>query len=110
MRQMLSNADVFQFFLEGIIMMWFARLVPRSISSLEQLTKKFMDCFQVCTVHSNDVMSLSNVDQRSGEILKGFFKRFNAAVIGMSNPREEIVLMTLMNKVHPKSNFDKWHK
>ena len=88
--------------------MWFTRLPPRSISNFDELATKFLEQFRIHSTRPKDVMSLSNVTQKSGESLKAYLQRFQAAATEVSNPNDHAILMAVMRGVDPDSEFGEW--
>lgn len=90
--------------------MWSTRLAPKSISTFDELAKKFIKQFQLHTARPKNVMSLSDLSQGPTKSLKGFLNRFNVAIAEVSNPKADIVFMALAQGIHSNTDFERWIK
>ena len=88
--------------------MWFTRLPPRSISSFDQLAKKFVEQFRMHVARPKDVNTLSSVAQAPGETLRRYLERFNAACAEISNPNDNSILVALTKGIDPDFEFGNW--
>ena len=86
----------------------FTRLPPRSVSSFEELAKKFIEQFRIHTTCPKGVTSLSSVIQAPGESLKEYLQRFHVVATEVSNPNDHAILMAVMRGVDPDTEFGDW--
>ncbi|KAL4321418.1 hypothetical protein AHAS_Ahas14G0108500 [Arachis hypogaea] len=76
---------------------WFDSLPPRSITSFDDLTKKFLARFSIQRDKTNHAPSLLEIKQRDRESLRTYIERFNKACLDIQNLPTEATIMGLIN-------------
>ncbi|XP_020976482.1 uncharacterized protein LOC107629679 isoform X1 [Arachis ipaensis] len=78
-------------------MKWFDNLAPRSITSFDDLIRKFLTKFSIQKDKTKHAPSLLGVKQKVGETLRDYMERFNKACLEIQNLPTEAVIMGLVN-------------
>jgi hypothetical protein len=74
---------------------WFKKLLPSSITSFEDLGRKFITQFLVGCERKKSSDQLMAMRQKGDESLKDYVIRFNQAKLTVDNPTEEMVYAAL---------------
>ncbi|XLU64933.1 hypothetical protein S245_024142, partial [Arachis hypogaea] len=78
-------------------MKWFDNLPPRSITSFEDLTKKFLTRFSIQKDKAKHAPSLLGIKQGNQETLREYMERFNKACLDIQHLPTEAAIMGLAN-------------
>ncbi|XP_016192854.1 uncharacterized protein LOC107633769 [Arachis ipaensis] len=78
-------------------MKWFNSLPPRSVTSFDDLSRKFLMQFSIQKDKVNHAPSLLGVKQEVGEPLKDYVERFNKACLEIQDLPTKAVIMGLVN-------------
>nr|XP_025692700.1 uncharacterized protein LOC112794956 [Arachis hypogaea] len=78
-------------------MKWFNSLLPRSVTSFNDLSRKFLMQFSIHKDKVNHVSSLLGVKQEVGEPLRDYMEGFNKACLEIQDLPTEAVIMGLVN-------------
>ncbi|XP_072064511.1 uncharacterized protein [Arachis hypogaea] len=78
-------------------MKWFDSLPPRSVTSFDDLTRKFLTRFSIQKDKVKHAPSLLGVKQEVGEPLRDYMERFNKTCLEIQNLPTEAVIMGLVN-------------
>ncbi|XP_016192818.1 uncharacterized protein LOC107633732 [Arachis ipaensis] len=78
-------------------MKWFGSLPPRSVSSFDDLSRKFLIRFSIQKDKVKHAPSLLGVKQEVGEPLRDYIKRFNKACLEIQDLPTEAIIMGLVN-------------
>ena len=85
-------------------------MVYQALDQFSDLTWKFKEQFRLYASKAKDIMSLSSLEQNSGESIKSFLNRFNIALAEVDNAEPRMVLTYLMRAIDKTSEFGKWLK
>ncbi|XP_057739667.1 uncharacterized protein LOC130956665 [Arachis stenosperma] len=78
-------------------MKWFDSLPPRSVTSFDNLSRKFLMRFSIQKDKVKHAPSLLGVKQEVGEPLRNYMERFNKACLEIQDLPTEAVIMGLVN-------------
>ncbi|XP_025616941.1 uncharacterized protein [Arachis hypogaea] len=78
-------------------MKWFNSLPPRSVSSFDDLSCKFLTQFLIQKDKVKFAPSLLEVKQEVGEPLRDYMERFSKACLEIQDLPTEVVIMGLVN-------------
>ncbi|XP_057730525.1 uncharacterized protein LOC130945845 [Arachis stenosperma] len=78
-------------------MKWFDSLSPRSVTTFDDLARKFLTRFSIQKDKVKHASSLLEVKQEIGESLRDYVERFNKACLDIQNFSTEAVIMGLVN-------------
>ncbi|XP_016185898.1 uncharacterized protein LOC107627579 [Arachis ipaensis] len=78
-------------------MKWFDGLPPRSVTSFDDLSHKFLMRFSIQKDKVKHTPSLLGVKQEAGEPLRDYMERFNKACLEIQDLPTETVIMGLVN-------------
>nr|XP_025637069.1 uncharacterized protein LOC112732538 [Arachis hypogaea] len=78
-------------------MKWFDSLPPRSVTSFDDLSRKFLMRFSIQKDKVKHAPSLLGVKQEVGEPLRDYMERFNKACLEIQDLPTEAVIMGLVN-------------
>ncbi|XP_072084714.1 uncharacterized protein [Arachis hypogaea] len=78
-------------------MKWFDSLPPRSVTSFDDLSRKFLMRFSIQKDKVKHAPSLLGVKQEIGEPMRDYMKRFNKACFDIKDLPTEAVIMDLVN-------------
>ncbi|XP_015939964.1 uncharacterized protein LOC107465502 [Arachis duranensis] len=76
---------------------WFDSLSPRSITSFDDLAKKFLARFSIQKDKAKHALSLLGIKQRDRKSLCSYMERFNKACLDIQNLPTEAAIMDLIN-------------
>ncbi|XP_015955106.1 uncharacterized protein LOC107479488 [Arachis duranensis] len=76
---------------------WFDNLPPRSITSFDNLTKKFLARFSIQKDKTKHAPRLLGIKEGDREILCSYMERFNKACLNIHNLPTEAAIMGLIN-------------
>ncbi|GFS37228.1 hypothetical protein Acr_00g0050780 [Actinidia rufa] len=96
--------------LKGSTRSWFRKLLPRTIDSFGDLNKLFVANFMSFRVRQKNVSHIFTIHQKETKSLKDYIKRFNQAVLEVEYPSDKIVIMAMMEGLHPGPLFDSLSK
>ncbi|XP_072090462.1 uncharacterized protein [Arachis hypogaea] len=92
-----TRCKAFPTTLSKAAMKWFDSLPPRSVTSFEDLLRKFLMRFSILKDKVNHAPSLLGVKQEVGEPLRDYMERFNKACLEIQDLPTEAVIMGLVN-------------
>ncbi|XP_057758939.1 uncharacterized protein LOC130979496 [Arachis stenosperma] len=92
-----TRCKAFPTTLSKAAMKWFDSLPPRSVTSFEDLSRKFLMRFSIQKDKVNHAPSLLGVKQEVGEPLRDYMERFNKACLEIQDLPTEAVIMGLVN-------------
>ncbi|XP_057725405.1 uncharacterized protein LOC130941056 [Arachis stenosperma] len=92
-----TRCKAFPTTLSKAAMKWFDSLPPRSITSFEDLSRKFLMRFSIQKDKVKHAPSLLGVKQEVGESLRAYMERFNKACLEIQDLPTEAVIMGLVN-------------
>jgi len=98
-------ARCFPLYLEGIAALWFRQLDNGFIGTWTELVDRFMKQFRIHIARPKSVMTLTTMKQRTGESLRNFLTRFNAAVASVDRPDPSMVLIAAVSGIATNTNF-----
>ncbi|XP_016164289.1 uncharacterized protein LOC107606785 [Arachis ipaensis] len=78
-------------------MKWFDSLPPRSVTSFDDLARKFLTRFSIQKDKVKHAPSLLGVKQEFGESLRDYMERFNKACLEIQDLPTEAIIMGLVN-------------
>ncbi|KAL4390812.1 hypothetical protein AHAS_Ahas03G0182500 [Arachis hypogaea] len=76
---------------------WFDNLPPRSISSFDDMAKKFLAKFSIQKDKAKHAPSLLGIRQGERETLRNYMERFNKTCMDIQNLPTEAAIMSLIN-------------
>ncbi|XP_057747647.1 uncharacterized protein LOC130966842 [Arachis stenosperma] len=76
---------------------WFDNLSPRSISSFDDMAKKFLARFSIQKDNAKHAPSLLEIKQGERETLRNYMERFNKTCMDIQNLPTEAAIMGLIN-------------
>ncbi|XP_075633343.1 uncharacterized protein LOC142605790 [Castanea sativa] len=88
--------------LKGIARVWFSKIPPNIVSSLEELSKLFVNNFIGGQRHKRSLSSLLTIEQGQNESLRSFITHFNREVMTVDKMDDKMLLAAFHNGV----NFD----
>jgi hypothetical protein len=88
--------------LTGLAREWFTSLPPNSINNLMNLAKHFLAQFMSTHKWKMPVTYLITVQQKDFESLKDYVERFQKERLGVTAAPRNLVLMALLNRIHPQ--------
>ncbi|XP_015957295.1 uncharacterized protein LOC107481530 [Arachis duranensis] len=93
--------------LSKMAMKWFDSLLPRSVTSFKDLSRKFLMRFSIQKDKVKHAPSLLGVKQEVGEPLRDYMEKFNKACLEIQDLPTEVVNMGLVNGLRegPFSQF-----
>ncbi|XP_025703547.1 uncharacterized protein [Arachis hypogaea] len=94
-----TRCKAFPTTLSKATMKWFNSLPPRSVTSFEDLSRKFLMWFSIQKDKVKHAPSLLGVEQEVGELLRDYMKRFNKACLEIQDLPTEAVIMGLVNRL-----------
>ncbi|XP_057476947.1 uncharacterized protein LOC130764663 [Actinidia eriantha] len=97
---------VFSATLQGLARSWFRKLSPGTIDSFDDVNRLFVANFMSCRVRQKNASHLFTIHQKETESLKDYVKRFNQAILEVEDPSDKVVVMAMMEGLHPRSLFD----
>ncbi|XP_025631324.1 uncharacterized protein [Arachis hypogaea] len=83
--------------LTKVAMKWFDNLPPRSITSFDDLARKFLTRFSIQKDKTKHAPSLLGVKQEVGETLRDYMERFNKACLEIQNLPTKAMIMGIVN-------------
>ena len=83
--------------LKGPAKVWFGKLLPKIITSFQELSKLFVNNFIGGQRHKQSLSSLLNIEQRENENLHTFISRFNREALLVDEMDDKILLATFYN-------------
>ncbi|XP_072088020.1 uncharacterized protein [Arachis hypogaea] len=95
-----SNATRYKAFpttLTKTVIKWFDSLPPRSITSFDNLAKKFLARFSIQKDKAKHAPNLVGIRQGDQESLRSYMERFNKACLNIQNLPIEVAIMGLIN-------------
>ncbi|XP_057723368.1 uncharacterized protein LOC130939266 [Arachis stenosperma] len=92
-----TRCKAFPTTLSKAAMKWFDSLPPRSVTSFEDLSKKFLMRFSIQKDKVKHAPSLLGVKQEVGEPLRDYMERFNKACLEIQDLSTEAVIIGLVN-------------
>ncbi|XP_015934896.1 uncharacterized protein LOC107460979 [Arachis duranensis] len=92
-----TRCKAFSTTLTKAAMKWFDTLPPRSVTSIDDLSRKFLIRFSIQKDKVKHAPSLLEVKQEVGEPLRDYMKRFNKACLEIQDMPTETVIMGLVN-------------
>ncbi|XP_029144876.1 uncharacterized protein [Arachis hypogaea] len=92
-----THCKAFPTTLSKAAMKWFDSLPPRSVTSFEDLSRKFLMRFSIQKDKVKHALSLLGVKQEVGEPLRDYMERFNKACLKIQDLPTEAVIMGLVN-------------
>ncbi|XP_072054420.1 uncharacterized protein [Arachis hypogaea] len=92
-----TRCKAFPTTLSKAVMKWFDSLPPRSVTSFEDLSRKFLMRFSIQKDKVKHAPSLLGVKQEVGEPLRDYMERFNKACLEIQDLPTEGVIMGLVN-------------
>ncbi|XP_057755630.1 uncharacterized protein LOC130974797 [Arachis stenosperma] len=92
-----TRCKAFPTTLTNSAMKWFDSLPPRSVTSFDDLARKFLTQFSIQKDKVKHAPSLFGVKQEVGESLRDYMKRFNNACLEIQNLSNEAIIMGLVN-------------
>ncbi|XP_016206317.1 uncharacterized protein LOC107646662 [Arachis ipaensis] len=76
---------------------WFDNLLPRSITSFDDLAKKFLARFSIQKDKAKHAPSLLGIKQGDQKSLRSYMERFNRACLDIQSIPTEAAIMGLIN-------------
>ncbi|XP_057741310.1 uncharacterized protein LOC130959864 [Arachis stenosperma] len=76
---------------------WFDNLPPRSISSFDDMAKKFLARFFIQKDKAKHAPSLLGIKQEEQESIRNYMERFNKTYMDIQNLPAEVAIMGLIN-------------
>ena len=98
-------ARCFPLYLTDIAALWFRQLESGSIGTWADLTERFMRQFRVHIARPKNVMTLATLKQKTGETLRSFLTRFNAAAASVDRPDPSMVMMAAVSGIVDSTEF-----
>ncbi|XP_072078088.1 uncharacterized protein [Arachis hypogaea] len=92
-----TRCKVFPTTLTKAAMKWFDSLLPRSVTSFDDLSHKFLMRFSIQKDKVKHAPSLLGTKQEIGEPLRDYMERFNKACLEIQDLPTEAVIMGLVN-------------
>ncbi|XP_072076533.1 uncharacterized protein [Arachis hypogaea] len=92
-----TRCKAFSTTLTKAAMKWFDGLPPRSVTSFDDLSRKFLMRFSIQKDKVKHASNLLRVKQEVGESLKDYIERFNKACLKIQDLPTEAVIMGLVN-------------
>ncbi|XP_057739880.1 uncharacterized protein LOC130956979 [Arachis stenosperma] len=92
-----TRCKAFPTTLTKAVMKWFNNLPPRSVTSFDDISRKFLMRFSIQKDKVKHVPSLLGVKQEVGEPLRNYMERFNKACLEIQDLPTEAVIMGLVN-------------
>ncbi|XP_072077934.1 uncharacterized protein [Arachis hypogaea] len=92
-----THCKAFPTTLTKTAMKWFDSLPPRSVTSFDDLSRKFLMRFSIQKDKVKHAPSLLGVKQEVGELLRDYMERFNKACLKIQVLPTEAVIMGLVN-------------
>ncbi|XP_057747474.1 uncharacterized protein LOC130966670 [Arachis stenosperma] len=92
-----THCKAFPTTLTKAAMKWFDSLPPRSVTSFDDLLRKFLMQFSIQKDKVKHAPSLLGVKQEIGEPLKDYMERFNKACLEIQDLPTKAVIMGLVN-------------
>ncbi|XP_072089526.1 uncharacterized protein [Arachis hypogaea] len=92
-----TRCKAFSTTLRKAAMKWFDSLPPRSVTSFDDLSYKFLMRFSIKRDKVKHAPSLLGVKQEIGEPLRDYMERFNKACLEIQDLSTEAVIMGLVN-------------
>ncbi|XP_015965707.1 uncharacterized protein LOC107489473 [Arachis duranensis] len=92
-----TRCKAFPTTLTKIVIKWFDSLPPRTITSFDDLAKKFQARFSIQKDKTKHTPSLLGIKQEDRENLRSYMKRFNKAYLDIQNFLTEAAIMGLIN-------------
>ncbi|XP_029147095.1 uncharacterized protein [Arachis hypogaea] len=92
-----TRCKVFPTTLTKTAIKWFDSLPPRSITSSDDLTKKFLARFSIQKDKTKHAPSLLGIKQGDRKSLRSYMERFNKACLDIQNLPTEEAIMGLIN-------------
>ncbi|KAL2516888.1 Retrotrans gag domain-containing protein [Abeliophyllum distichum] len=77
---------------------WVATLPPKSIRTFDEFSKSFATHFASSKYVKKTAISLMQLTQDKGELLKDFIARFNRATLGIKDLQMSAVVTTMMSE------------
>nr|XP_025661939.1 uncharacterized protein LOC112757598 [Arachis hypogaea] len=81
---------------------WFDSLPPRSVTSFDDLARKFLTKFSIQKDKTNHTPSLVGVKQEVGETIRDYIERFNKACLEIQSLPTEAITMGLVNGIRER--------
>ncbi|GFY92796.1 hypothetical protein Acr_08g0011920 [Actinidia rufa] len=100
-----SNVQGIFYYLEGFDE-GYKKLSPGTIDSFNGLSKLFIANFMSYRVRQKNAFHLFTVHQKETESLKDYVKQFNQAILEVEDPSNKVVIMAMMEGLHPGPLFD----
>ncbi|XP_015959937.1 uncharacterized protein LOC107483831 [Arachis duranensis] len=94
-----SRCKTFPTTLTKMAIKWFDSLPVRPITSLDNLTKKFLARFSIQNDKTKHAPSLLGIKQGDRKSLRSYMKRFNKACLDIQNLPTEAAIMGLINSL-----------
>ena len=85
---------------------WFRKLSSGTIDSFGDPSRLFVTNFMSCRLRQKNTSHLFTIQQKEVESLKDYVKWFNQAVLEVEDPSDKVVIMAMMEGLHPGSLFD----
>nr|XP_025692712.1 uncharacterized protein LOC112794967 [Arachis hypogaea] len=98
-----TRCKAFPTTLTKITIKWFNSLPPRSITSFDDLSKKFLARSSIQKDKDKHTPSLLGIEQADRERLRTYMERFNKACIDIQNLSTEVAIMGLINSLREGS-------
>ncbi|XP_057719256.1 uncharacterized protein LOC130933650 [Arachis stenosperma] len=92
-----TRCKAFPTILTKSAMKWFDSLPPKSVTSFDDLARKFLTRFSIQKDKVKHAPSLLEVKQEVGESLRDYMERFNKACLKIQDLPTEAVIMGLVN-------------
>ena len=86
--------------LTGPARVWFSKIPPNSVSSIEELSKLFVNNFIGGQRHKRSSSSLLTIEQGENESLRSFITRFNREALTMDEVDDKLLLAAFHNGVN----------
>ncbi|MCS5023631.1 retrotransposon gag domain-containing protein, partial [Staphylococcus aureus] len=86
----LALCKAFPLTLKGNTRTWFSKLPRNSVSSFEDLSRKFLRYFSVSKKTNRTTGSLFNIVQETSKSLRAYYQRFNKATLEIESLQTEV--------------------
>ena len=86
--------------LKGPARVWFSKIPPNSVSSIEELSKLFVNNFIGGQRHKRSSSSLLTIEQGENESLQSFITRFNREALTVDEVDDKLLLVAFHNGVN----------
>ena len=86
--------------LKGLARVWFSKIPPNSVSSIEKLSKLFVNNFIRGQRHKRSSSNLLTVEQGENESLRSFITRFNREALTVDEVDDKLLLAAFHNGVN----------